>query len=234
MFAVGSLARLFYGLGANHRSDGPIAGPNPLSQNDPRMIDHYRTLAAFAESRQKVERSEFLGVAFPMETEDAFFAELAMLTKRHFDATHLCWAFRLFANGAIRTRSADAGEPSGTAGRPILSAIEGAGLYDVAVVVVRWYGGVKLGTGGLSRAYRQTAVETLQGASLADRYVYKRFRIVVPFDRLNVVYRLLSAPDVVLVAEHFGETNEFEIDVRATGADDFAKTLIEKRIALAS
>jgi uncharacterized YigZ family protein len=196
------------------------------------MIDHYRTLAASAESRQKIDRSEFLGIAFPVATDNAFFAELALLTKRHFDATHLCWAFRFFANGEVRTRSADAGEPSGTAGKPILSAIEGAGLHDVAVVVVRWYGGVKLGTGGLSRAYRQTAAETLQGASLVDRYLYKRFRLIVPFDRMSVIYRLLNAPDVILVAEHFGETNAFEIDVRLGRAEEFAKTLIEKRISV--
>jgi len=196
------------------------------------MIDHYRTLAVTAESRQKIERSEFLGIAFPVETDEAFFSELALLTKRHFDATHLCWAFRLFASGEIRARSADAGEPSGTAGKPILSALEGAGLYDVAVVVVRWYGGVKLGTGGLSRAYRETAAETLRGASLLDRYLYQRFRIIVPFDQLGVVYRLLDVPHIVLAGEHFGETNEFEIDVRLGRADEFVKMLAEKRITL--
>ncbi|MEA2413405.1 MAG: hypothetical protein QOI58_62, partial [Thermoanaerobaculia bacterium] len=172
------------------------------------MIDHYRTLAAPSEFRQKIDRSEFLGIAFHIEDEDAFFAELAALTKRHYDATHLCWAFRLFANGEIRARSADAGEPSGTAGKPILSAIEGADLYDTAIIVVRWYGGVKLGTGGLSRAYRETAAEALRVASIDDRYVYQRFRITVPFDQLGVVYRLIDAPHVVLAAEHFGETNE--------------------------
>jgi uncharacterized YigZ family protein len=196
------------------------------------MIDHYRTLAATAEARQKIERSDFLGIAFPVETENAFFAELTQLTKRHFDATHLCWAFSLFSNAEIRTRSADAGEPSGTAGKPILSAIEGAGLHDVAVVVVRWYGGVKLGTGGLSRAYRQTAAETLRAAPLSDRYVYKRFRVVVPFDQFGIVYRLIDAPDVILVAEHFGETNEFELDVRLSRAKEFAHTLTEKRVSL--
>lgn len=196
------------------------------------MIDHYRTLATIAESRQKIERSEFLGIAFPVETDDAFFAELALLTKRHFDATHLCWAYRLFLNAEVRTRSADAGEPSGTAGKPILSAIDGAGLHDVAVIVVRWYGGVKLGTGGLSRAYRRTAVETLRAATLSDRYVYKRFRIGVPFDQLGVIYRLIDAPDVILVAEHFGDTNEFELDVRLGLAEKFALTLAEKRLIL--
>jgi uncharacterized YigZ family protein len=194
-------------------------------------MDQYRTIGAPSEFRQKIDRSEFLGIAFPVETEDAFFAELATLTKRHYDATHLCWAFQLFANGDVRARSADAGEPSGTAGKPILSAIEGADLYDVAVIVVRWYGGVKLGTGGLSRAYRDTAAEALRIASIEDRFVYKRFRITVPFDQLGVVYRLIDAPHVLLAEEHFGETNEFAFDVRLSRAEEFAKTLIEKRLA---
>jgi len=194
------------------------------------LIDHYRTLAAPSEFRQKIDRSEFLGIAFHIEDDDAFFAELTALTKRHYDATHLCWAFRLFANGEIRARSADAGEPSGTAGKPILSTIGGADLYDTAVIVVRWYGGVKLGTGGLSRAYRETAAEALRAASIEDRYVYQRFRITVPFDHLGVVYRLIDAPHVLLAAEHFGETNDFDFDVRLSRADEFAKTLIEKRI----
>src|SRR5213075_3435360 len=98
------------------------------------------------------------------------FAELQRIQKQHFDATHHCWAFRL----RERSRSSDAGEPSGTAGKPILSAIEGAELFEIGVVVVRWYGGVKLGTGGLSRAYRATATETLRAAAPLDRYVYKR------------------------------------------------------------
>jgi len=194
------------------------------------MIDHYRTLAASAEFRQKIDRSEFLGVAFPVETDDAFFAELAALTKRHYDATHLCWAFRLFSNGNARERSADAGEPSGTAGKPILSAIEGADVCDVAVIVVRWYGGVKLGTGGLSRAYRETASETLRAASIDHRYVYKRIRIAAPFEQLGVVYRLIDAPHVVLAAEHFGESNEFDFDVRLSRAEEFGRLLTEKRL----
>jgi uncharacterized YigZ family protein len=196
------------------------------------MLDHYRTPAGPAEFRQKIERSEFLGISFHVETDDAFFAELAALTKRYYDATHLCWAFRLFANGEIRSRSADAGEPSGTAGKPIFSAIEGADLYDTAVVVVRWYGGVKLGTGGLSRAYRETAAESLRAASVEDRYVYQRFKVIVPFDQIGVVYRLIDAPHVILSAEHFAESNEFDFDVRLTRADAFAKTLTEKRLTL--
>jgi uncharacterized YigZ family protein len=193
------------------------------------MDDHYRTLAEPAEFRHKIERSEFLGIAFPVTAEEDFFAELTRVQKRHFDATHHCWAFRLFAES--RSRSSDAGEPSGTAGKPILAAIEGAALQDVGVIVVRWYGGIKLGTGGLSRAYRDTAAETLRTAKLLDRYVYERVRVLVPFDALGTVYRLVHPPDVVLAEERYGEQNEFLFDVRTSMVEAFRKRLTELRLA---
>ena len=191
-------------------------------------VDHYRTLAEPAELTQKIERSEFLGIAFPVTGEEDFFAELERVQKRHFDATHHCWAFRLFTD--TRSRSSDAGEPSGTAGKPILAAIEGAALHDVGVVVVRWYGGVKLGTGGLSRAYRDTTAATLRGAKLLDRYVYRRVRVIVPFDSLSHAYRLVNPPDVVLIEERYGEENEFFFDVRLSGVQAFTKRLTELRL----
>jgi uncharacterized YigZ family protein len=196
------------------------------------MSDHYRTLAERTEFRHKIERSEFLGIAFPVVTDEDFFAELERTQKRHFDATHHCWAFRLFE--AARSRSADAGEPSGTAGKPILAAIErageGAALHDLGVIVVRWYGGIKLGTGGLSRAYRDTAAETLRTASLLDRYIYQRIRVRVPFDALSHVYRLIDTPNVVLVEERYGEANDFFFDVRLSFVEGFTKQLTERRL----
>jgi len=192
--------------------------------------DHFRSIAARVEFRHKIERSDFLGIAFPIADEDQFFAELNAVEKKHFDATHHCWAFRFFRDS--RARSADAGEPSGTAGRPILSAIEGADLFDVAVVVVRWFGGVKLGTGGLSRTYRDTAAETLRRAEIVDHYVYDRVRVVVPFERLSDVYRLVEPPAIVLVEERFGETNEFAFDVRRSRRDEFTRTLAARRLTL--
>jgi len=188
--------------------------------------DHYRTLAARAEHRIKVERSEFLGIALPVSSEESFFDELRAIEKKHFDATHHCWAFRLFAEE--RARSSDAGEPSGTAGKPILSAL--GDLYDAGVVVVRWYGGVKLGTGGLSRAYREAAAAALLEAPLMESFVYKRVKVEVPFNALATVYRLTSEPDVVLVGQSFGEVNEFEFDVRASMLERFMAVLEEKRL----
>lgn len=192
------------------------------------MVDHYRTIAARTEFRHKIERSEFLGIAIPVTTEDAFFEELQRAQKQHFDATHHCWAYRLFTGA--RSRSSDAGEPSGTAGKPILTAIEGAAFHDVGVIVVRWYGGIKLGTGGLSRAYRDTAVETLRQVQIVNKLIYVRCKVVVPFDSLGVIYRLANPPDVVLVEEHYGDENIFELDVRESQAAAFRKRLTELRL----
>jgi len=180
-------------------------------------VDDYFTLA------------EFLGIAFPVSTTAAFMAELGELAKKYHDASHHCWAYSLFAG---LDRSNDAGEPTGTAGRPIANAIKGAGLHDVGIVVVRWFGGLKLGTGGLSRAYHESAATVLRGAATVHRYVYKRFNVVVPFQRLNDVYRLIAPPEVVLVGEDFGERNVFTFDVRASREEAFRKTLVEKRLAI--
>ncbi|HEY2325686.1 MAG TPA: YigZ family protein [Thermoanaerobaculia bacterium] len=190
------------------------------------VSDHYRTIAAPVEFRQKIERSEFLGIAFPVLSEPSFLGELAAVQKRYFDATHHCWAFRL----RERARSSDAGEPSGTAGKPILNAIESADLSEVGVVVVRWYGGIKLGTGGLSRAYRETAASALQLAARVDRYLYTRFEVTVPFDAFGTIYRLADPPHVILAEERFGETNTFTFDVRTSRAEAFAKALTERRL----
>jgi uncharacterized YigZ family protein len=193
------------------------------------MRDHYRTPAEPVEYSQKIERSEFLAIVFPIASDEAFFAQLEALQKRWFDATHHCWAFRLMASGETRARSSDAGEPSGTAGKPILAAIEGADLFDAGVVVVRWYGGVKLGTGGLQRAYRGTAAAALAIVKPRDVNVYERVSVVVPFEKLSTAYRLVAPPDVVLTGEHFGERNEFLFDVRRSMLERFTDELTSKR-----
>jgi uncharacterized YigZ family protein len=205
------------------------AGDAPShSRAERNLKDHYRSIASRVESHLKIERSEFLGIAFPIASEEKFFDELNAIAKDHHDATHHCWAFRLFLDE--RSRSSDAGEPSGTAGRPILTAIDGADLHDLAVVVVRWFGGVKLGTGGLARAYRESASETLKRAEVVDHYVYDRVTVAAPFDRISDVYRLVTPPDVILVKENFGETNEFAFDVRRSRRDDFLKSLAARRL----
>lgn len=192
-------------------------------------MDHYITLSEQAEARIKVERSEFLGIAIPASNVAPFLTEVAAIAKRYHDASHYCWAYRPFAGPE---RSNDAGEPAGTAGKPIANAIKTAGLHDVGVVVVRWFGGVKLGTGGLARAYREAAAAALREGPTEHRYIYKRVEVVVPFDRLNDVYRLIAPPDVVLASEDFGERNVFAFDVRESKTEAFRTMLAERRLAI--
>lgn len=194
-------------------------------------FDSYDTISV-AEQRAsiKVQRSEFIGIVLPISGDESFSRELVRIQKEFHDATHHCWAWRWLENVTVREQSSDAGEPSGTAGRPILQAIESAELLDVGVVVVRYYGGVKLGTGGLGRAYRDAAREVLASAARVRRYLYERIVVEVPYSGLSQVYRLVSPPDIVLVSESFGEPNRFELDVRRSRAEGLRRELEEKRI----
>lgn len=191
--------------------------------------DSFRVPSGEASAEIKVERSRFLAYSFPLAAATDFAPALESLAKRHFDATHLCWAWRIATEPQPISRSADAGEPSGTAGRPILNAIESADLFDIAVVVVRYYGGVKLGTGGLSRAYRAAAQSAIDAAPLTMRYRYDRFEIEVPFAGLNAIYRMVDPPNVRLVAEVFAEENLFTFEVRRSQSDAFAGSLTAQR-----
>jgi uncharacterized YigZ family protein len=197
------------------------------------MFDHFQTIESPSEAVTKVQRSVFRALAFPLDGEEDFGPALERVQKQYFDATHHCWAYRLVdAGGDTRARSADAGEPAGTAGKPILGAIESAALFNVAVIVIRHYGGVKLGTGGLVRAYREAAAEALVAAKRSDRYMYERLSLTVPFDAVNAIYRMIAPPDVVLIDQQYGDSTEFTIDVRKSQVGAIEGQLTEKRIPL--
>ncbi|MHB0969941.1 MAG: IMPACT family protein [Thermoanaerobaculia bacterium] len=192
------------------------------------MDDSWNTVTADARASIKIERSEFTGIAFPIATEESFFERLHAIQKEFYDATHHCWAFRIRGEGEGRARNSDAGEPSGTAGRPILAAIEGAQLTDCGVVVVRYFGGIKLGTGGLARAYRDAAQAVLAAAPRETRYDYTTIDVTVPFAAISNAYRLIAPPGVILAGEEYGESNIFTYKVRRSLAEAFGKELTEK------
>lgn len=194
------------------------------------MLDHYHTVAGTIEHRIKVERSEFLGIASSVDSDAAFSEALRGAEKRFFDATHVCWAYRIMNGTEVRAHGSDAGEPSGSAGKPILSAIEKAGLVQTTVLIVRYFGGVKLGTGGLSRAYRECARQVLDLAKKEERYLYKRIEVQTDFATRGTVYRLLSPPDVVLIEERFDEKSIFSIDVRLSILAALSSELTERRL----
>lgn len=157
----------------------------------------HTTLAARAEHTAVIKHSRFLAQAAPVDSPEAALAFLARIADP--DATHNCWAYRI---GDLY-RFSDDGEPSGTAGRPILAAIDGQGLDQVVAVVTRWYGGIKLGAGGLVRAYGGTAAECLRCADRAVLVEYAHCTISFGFADTGAVHIALDAHSATRLDEHF-------------------------------
>jgi uncharacterized YigZ family protein len=182
------------------------------------------------EVREKASR--FFGFAAragsPAGAEDF----LARVRRDHHDATHVAFAWKLGAGPGAAVRASDAGEPAGTAGKPILGAIESAGLSDVVAAVVRYYGGTKLGTGGLARAYRLAADRALAAAGAEPVYDTVRLEVRCPYERTGFVRRLIDPPSVRLVAERFDPEPILEIEVRRSRAAAMVAALEEARLTV--
>lgn len=136
-------------------------------------------------------RSKFLAFAVPVRTADEAMDWVERYQKDYYDARHVCWAYRLGADGQ-EYRSNDNGEPSGTAGKPILGQIVSHNVSDVLVVVVRYFGGVKLGTSGLIVAYRTAANEALTAANKTQRLVEQQMTLTFTYDHMNLVMRMVK------------------------------------------
>jgi uncharacterized YigZ family protein len=170
-----------------------------------------RVPAGPATAELKDRGSKFRAYLAPAGSSEAARDFVAGIERRHPDATHVCFAWRV--GWPVEERSSDAGEPAGTAGAPILTALRAAGLSDAVAAVARWFGGTKLGKGGLARAYGGVVRSAL--AELPVRLVRPRVRIAVcfPFRQAGAVRRLLRPPDVELAAERWGELAEVELSV---------------------
>ena len=162
---------------------------------------------------QVVKKSRFLATALPVASEEE--AKAAIAAQSHADANHNCWAWRI----GQAYRFSDDGEPSGTAGKPILTAIDGQAIDKVVVIVTRWFGGILLGSGGLVRAYGGTAGQCLKGAQLAEVRPSVEGAVHLEFsDLARVKARLQSHPDLSITDERFGGTGA-ELIIRLAEAD---------------
>lgn len=172
----------------------------------------YRAAAGEARAEIREKGSRFLAVLCPAGDPAAARAVLDELQRAHPDATHHCWAWRLGAEAA--ERSSDAGEPAGTAGVPMLQVLRGAELSDVVAVVVRWFGGTKLGKGGLARAYAAAVREALEGLPVRTRIATVELTLELPYERLGAVKRLLHPPEVELREEEYGAAVRLRLAVQ--------------------
>ena len=153
--------------------------------------DLYERPAEPCEYEERIQKSRFLALVFPVNSHEAAQGILAELKRTHYKATHHCSAWRLAADPEDFHYSDD-GEPSGTAGQPILRAIQGANLLETMVVVIRWYGGVKLGTGGLTRAYGGTAQTALDLVSREQVVIRTTLELVFEYSAMTLIKRLVA------------------------------------------
>ena len=182
--------------------------------------DAYRSIGGRSEGLFKDNGSRFIALAYPVETEEEVKEIVASLKKEYHDARHHCYAYRLGYKGD-RFRANDDGEPSGSAGRPILGQIDSQGLSDVLVVVVRYFGGIKLGIPGLIRAYKTSTADALSQAEIVDKVAGKTFRVTFDYLSMNAVMKVLKDLGLTASGQEFGMDCAMDVRVRLSLEEDF-------------
>ena len=198
--------------------------PGWAGWSENRMTDEYRTLKTEGEGYYTDKRSKFLAFAHHVSTVEEIKDILARYRKKYFDARHVCYAYML---GPERTdfRANDDGEPSSTAGKPILGQINSNELTDILIVVVRYYGGVNLGTSGLIVAYREAAADAIAHSEIETRQVEEIITYNFPYPMMNDVMRIVKDMQPRIVSQTYDNTCEIRLSIRKSEADQLRNRL---------
>lgn len=184
------------------------------------------TQAGFAE--QTITKSRFIAIAMPCATEREVGAALRAFAAQHQNAHHLAYAFRLKTDAGIVPRFSDAGEPSGTAGMPVLKLIEGRDLINVCVAVIRYYGGINLGTGGLARAYSGTAKLALDAANVNDFVEMQTVKLTIHYNQMDLLTRVVEKCNGLIVSKDFNVQIDLVVTLPTTEVTDFLNRFLNK------
>lgn len=186
------------------------------------------TIKESKKAKLKEKGSIFIAQAFPVVSEDEAKAWVEAVKKEFFDATHYCFAFRIGKGKNEIFRYSDAGEPRGTAGKPIWRAIQSRNLTDILVVVTRYFGGVKLGTGGLSRAYHASALKVLDECEIIKKIKKIILNLKVPLDMYGKVCKVLRKYNCSVLKTDFNENDvEVNLEIKESKSTDLKKNLFE-------
>ena len=186
--------------------------------------DTYKTIAAASEEvLYKEKNSKFFGYAFPITTEEEIKEILERLRKEHFSARHWCYAYQI-GTEKIQYRANDDGEPNNSAGMPIYGQIQSFEVTNVLVVVVRYFGGVKLGVGGLISAYKITAQMALENSEIIERTIDKHFIISFGYANMNKVMRIIKEKNLQIVSQKMEMDCEIEISIRKKSVQNLLDT----------
>ena len=188
------------------------------------MTDEYKTISGKSEGYYTEKRSKFLAFAHHVDTLDEVKDLLAQYRKKYYDARHVCYAYML---GAAREdfRANDDGEPSSTAGKPILGQINSNELTNILIVVVRYYGGVNLGTSGLIVAYREAAADAIAHANIETRQVEEIVKYSFAYPQMNDVMRIVKDMNPRIVSQTFDNTCEIVLSIRKSEAEQLRSRL---------
>jgi len=180
--------------------------------------DTFKTIAsASTEILFKEKNSKFFGYAFPVTAEDEIKLHLDKLRKKHFGAGHFCYAFQV-GTDTVSFRANDDGEPSNSAGMPIYGQIQSFGLTNVLVVVVRFFGGVKLGVGGLISAYKTAAQMALEESVILEKTIDVQFQISFDYKNMNKVMRIIKEKNLEIISQQMEESCQIKIATRKKNA----------------
>lgn len=198
------------------------------------MKDVYKTIAFPSEEILfKEKNSKFFGYAFPVQSESAIKPIIDSLRKQHPHAVHYCYAYQIGTDNTLLYRANDDGEPSNTAGMPIYGQIQSFGVTNVLVVIVRLFGGVKLGVGGLISAYRTAAQLTLESSEIIEKTIDIHYQIAFDYKNINKVMRVIKEKGVEIVSQKMEMSCEIEILTRKKNAEmifDIFNTMFEVEI----
>ena len=188
------------------------------------MIDEFKTLKIGGEGYYTEKRSKFLAFAHHVETLDEIKELIAGYRKKYYDARHVCYAYMLGAE-RLEFRANDDGEPSSTAGKPILGQINSNELTDILIVVVRYYGGVNLGTSGLIVAYREAAADAIAHSTIETRQVEEIVRYSFSYPQMNDVMRIVKDMNPRILSQTYDNTCELVLSIRKSEAEQLRSRL---------
>jgi len=179
------------------------------------------------EDRLEVKHSRFIGGIYPVDSVHQAEEKIQSVRRVHSGADHHCWAYRLQTDSGISSRSSDEGEPSGTAGRPILESLEEKDIVDAILLVSRFFGGIKLGMGGLSRAYRACARQVIAGCALKEKLELKQISLTFNYASESGMRRLLATMNGVLIQTDYTDKVLWRISLPSEAIDQFLAKSID-------
>lgn len=186
----------------------------------------YRTIKAPSRAQLREKMSRFIAFAHPVRSAAEAKDWIASIASKYHDARHVCWAYMLGAESS-EFQWSDNGEPSGTAGKPILGQIRSKELSNVAIAVVRYFGGIKLGTSGLIAAYREAARQALDGAEIKTAYETDSVSFTFPYLSMNSVMRMVRDSGAAILSQEFDNVCTMTLEMRADRIDELTRRITE-------